>query len=52
MGSGEVAQVENVDRAEKWTWDTLILDDERKRRTQQRRLGASSTEGRHLGECH
>ena len=37
MGSGEVAQVENVDRAEKWIWDTLILDNEEKRGTQKRR---------------
>ena len=51
-GMGEVAQVEEVDRAEKGIEDTLILDDGEKRRTQKRRRGASGTGGRNLGECH
>lgn len=37
MGSGEVAQEEDVAIAEKGIEDTPILDDEQKRRIQKRR---------------
>lgn len=37
VGSGEVAQEKDVDTTGKETQDTLILDDEQKRRIQERR---------------